>query len=175
MKILYSFILLFFINSCLGQVKLPTNDKGLVEFSKIITFDSTCSKDLIYNKFAINIAKIYNDSKSVIQLSDKEQGIIICKGVFEIGTFWGAVGYWNYTLTIEIKDSKARITISNLNAFNYPGNSWKLPTNAEELNNGEAPFLYASKWDRWRDNLIVNCNDLIASFSVINCSSKSEW
>ena len=72
MKRLLMFVLLFFIVG-FGYPQEP------LEYSKVIYTDSV-GKDMIYATIYEWFALNYNSANDVIQMSDKEEGIIIAKG-----------------------------------------------------------------------------------------------
>lgn len=84
-RILISFITLSYLMlSNLFAQKLETNpETGKLQISKIIQFDSA-STAVLYKSVYSWVALRYHDSKSVIQMADKENNRIICKGNFRI-------------------------------------------------------------------------------------------
>lgn len=76
------------------------------------------NKDEIFVKISTWIAQKYNSAQDVIQYSDKDAGVIICKGTFHHkfgspGFYAQFYGYIDYTLSIKMKDEKYRITVDN--------------------------------------------------------------
>lgn len=84
------------------------------------------------------LANIFNDSKAVIEYDNKEKATVIGKGIFP-SVAYGAIVYakTSFTLEIEVKDNKSRITFSNMiidprdsnNKFTYslkPYSMWNL-------------------------------------------------
>lgn len=68
------------------------------------------------------IATCFNSAKDVVQLEDKESGTIILKPLYKWSiavdppinsTFWD--GYVRYTLTIKVKDQKAKLVFETGN------------------------------------------------------------
>jgi hypothetical protein len=89
---------------------------------KFIKVDSVnFTKSEIYDKAKLSIAEIFNSPKTVVQFDDKDSGKILIKAAFETqdvkNGFGSVVGsnFIDYTLLIEIKDYKYRITISDHN------------------------------------------------------------
>lgn len=109
--------------SQLTNLTARIDEKNDIVFSVVV--DSVkLNKEQIFNRVMSYFAYNYNDSKSVIQVQDKEAGLIIGKGIYELGTFdlkqgnglTQFVTYYNYSashiLRIDIKDSKVRIIVS---------------------------------------------------------------
>jgi hypothetical protein len=85
---------------------------------------SGMKKEIIYDKANQWIAKTFNSANSVIQYQNKKAGKMICKGV---GTFYETLAYrkFNFTLTIDIKDNKMRLTFENFsNALANTNINW---------------------------------------------------
>jgi hypothetical protein len=99
------------------------------------------TKNDIYIKVRSYFATAYKDAKSVIQMDDKEAGIIIGKGVFSNVYYYSAnfktvpVTYSAYhTLRVDIKDGRARVICSV--------SSWSVEWNApRNYMNNEYPIL----------------------------------
>jgi len=59
------------------------------------------------------MAKSFKSSKQVIQYQDKDEGIIVGKGFIGITYTLFPMDTW-FTMTIEIKDNKARVTFEDI-------------------------------------------------------------
>lgn len=89
------------------------------EIQKVIEFKDA-SKDNIYNGSRQWVAQSFKSAQDVIQMDDKESGIIIAKGNMKYpctGSWWCS-GYENmlvkFTLKIESRDGRARVTFSDI-------------------------------------------------------------
>ena len=124
-KLLFLFVLFPFL--CFGQ-----NDKvkeclaaienqwevqdGEVIVQKVLEFENI-SKDNIYIALKEYLTKNYGSQKEVIQIDDRENGIVIIKGIFkqEGGNIWigqkSEQSIW-HILKFEIKDNRMRATAS---------------------------------------------------------------
>jgi len=86
------------------------------KWDEVILVDSV-TKDNLYSKTKIFIADTWVSSNDVIQLDDKEGGVIVlkCKNrqnmVFQLNDH---IWYFNYTVKLYIKDNKVRITIDEV-------------------------------------------------------------
>lgn len=117
-----------------GCISMPTQaeiqensykgDSQVVEFSNI-------DKSKIFDASKIWIAKRFTSANSVIQYADKDKGTIIGKGNFSLKCPAGVGGLdclaytstrAEFTLTIDVKDNKARLTFSDVHQAvnNYP-------------------------------------------------------
>jgi hypothetical protein len=87
-----------------------------LSFSKVINTDSI-GKDAIYAKvkewFAIN----YNSAKDVIQMDDKEAGILTGKGTVEYSHGGAGYlcydGYIDYNIKIQVKDNRLKVELTD--------------------------------------------------------------
>ena len=101
----------------IGQNKeIPIKD-GEINFTEVVILDSSFKKnDLFINakKFFVDV---YHSGKDVIQLEDKDAGIVIGKGYFV--TLWKASFLFTYefqvwhTIKISLKDGKYKYEISD--------------------------------------------------------------
>lgn len=88
---------------------------------KYIFIDSlNLKKEELYKPIRVWVSKTFYDSKSVIQMDDKELGKIVCKGIIQVDgakNFLGSsVGkdQVHFTLNIDIKDGKYRLIYDDL-------------------------------------------------------------
>lgn len=87
------------------------------------------SRDDLFIKLLEFLTRTYNDANEVIQVKDKEEGIIVCKGChrFNVNDFlYGSAieeTAW-HIFKAEVKDNKVRVTISlgNMDWY-YPGST----------------------------------------------------
>lgn len=79
--------------------------------------ETTGTKDEIYVKLLEFLTRTYNDANEVVQVKEKEEGLIVCKGChkFKVTDFlYGSAieeTAW-HIYKAEIKDGRARITIT---------------------------------------------------------------
>lgn len=96
-----------------NKINLPYDS-----INNVIVYDTiiSCSlnKDKLHTIANEWIALNYKDSKSVIQMNDKEAGVIIAKGIYGDIVYGISSIDVKHTLTLRFKDNKVRITISNL-------------------------------------------------------------
>ena len=76
------------------------------------------SKDELYTSSKMFIAQTWKSAKDVIQMDDKEGGVIVLKGksvqerAFQLNNH---VWIYSYTVTIQIKDNKYKISVADVN------------------------------------------------------------
>lgn len=94
-------------------------------FSKVIEAENKNKTELfikINDWFAVN----YNSANDVIQMADKEAGIIVGKGNmdYSLGKFTYICydGILNYTVKVQFKDNRFKVDISNFIHSVNPGN-----------------------------------------------------
>ena len=91
------------------------DDNGNVSFTKVIDVHGV-SKDELYARALSYFTYNYNNGDDVVQVKDKEEGLIIGKGIYGtvfVGGFL-VVSTYNavHIIRIDIKDGKARIILS---------------------------------------------------------------
>ena len=110
MKKFLAFItIVIVIGGCASWEPIATHEG---EFKEIIEVSGK-SKEEIYSLSNLWLADTYVSSKSVIEYSDKEAGIIKGNAITrETSSFALSSSNIKYSIKIECKDSKARITFS---------------------------------------------------------------
>jgi hypothetical protein len=135
-KLLITFIILILTTIlCHAQdfSRLTKNDKtGLVTITEVVELEGF-SKDEIYTKTKLWIAQSYKSPQDVLQLDDKESGVIVIKGIFEISP-----AYVHYTFTIKIKDGKMKLDTNHIYSDSSVGNANYGWGYAEEWIDGKA-------------------------------------
>lgn len=93
-----------------------------LERRKIIEVPNT-NQSALFVKCNSAAVELFNDASSVIQYSDKDAGII--KGKFIISNLTSGIYYYkvDVVITIEIKDTKVRLTCSGMTAT-LVGDAW---------------------------------------------------
>jgi len=134
MKYLPLFILVILSPNLYAQesTRLPVNQSGMVEFTKVITVDSVTGKEL-YSRARLFVANSFRDSKEVTQLEDAESLTLVTKGLFPRLYTWpmnkNIGGNVRFKFTIQCKDGRFRYSVSDLvhedtytaMGFNYSG------------------------------------------------------
>lgn len=100
------------------SVIFAKNDKGLAEYTEVVSIDSTIKSD-IYTSALEWVNKTYKSGKSVIQTTDKDGGMILGKAVspsliYNNSGFKVDGGYFSYTISIFCKDNKFKYIIDNI-------------------------------------------------------------
>lgn len=86
-------------------------------YSEIDSVDATKSE--LYDRAYTYVVGAFKSAKDVVQLQDRERGKIIAKGKMVIHTMtdtWGNVNgddYVDFTMTVDVKDGKARCQLSD--------------------------------------------------------------
>ena len=109
---------------CAAFTAIPIEERK----SEIVIEDLNKGKDELYDITLEWMAKVFKDSKSVIEVKDKNRGKIIGKG------YWVVTGFGNtgvtFTLSISIKESKIRGQFENYGYYDgspiYTSDKWVL-------------------------------------------------
>lgn len=97
---------------------------GAIIYSEVITVDSSIKKEELFNRAKAWFVDNYKSANDVIQLQDKDAGVIIGKGIFDAGYNLGMmVGYdivhVSHTVKIYVKDGKFKYEIVDLSGKYY--------------------------------------------------------
>lgn len=109
-----------------GQLieELPKNEDGKLNFSGVIQSESFKQNQLYLNSKQF-FADAFKSAKDVIQMDDKESGIVIGKGFVDINAKMLGASYpvkmW-YTIKIQSKDGRYKYEIYDIYFENYPPN-----------------------------------------------------
>ena len=117
MKRLINYIILISISlfafyGCAGSMT-PLSDEA--ELQKVIEVNNV-SQDEIFIKSMEWFSRTFKESKSVIDYEDKEAGKIIGNGAVSHTYAMIVGGYVLFSVKIEAKDNRSRITLSNFRA-----------------------------------------------------------
>ncbi len=110
-KLILGIFVIISIFGCAGMETIPEAQRSHEQ-----TYDVPgLNKDQLFDKTLAWMAETFVSSKAVIELKDKENGKIIGNGVTSI--FNGLITFdVSYTLIIDIKNNKIRMTFKNLQA-----------------------------------------------------------
>lgn len=144
---------------CAGMQTAPTDQ---LTFSQVYEMPGHSSAQ-IYDGVRIWISENFRSGKAVVDLADKENGIIIgngashypCNGTDCIDLEGGTVGY---TMRVDVKDEKFRLTFSNLETV---------------LTTGNHPMWMQGQIDNVKPILLSHGEKIKASIATDN--KKSEW
>ncbi|MGY6648328.1 DUF4468 domain-containing protein [Wenyingzhuangia sp. IMCC45574] len=113
-RIIYLLILITFSIKSFSQEKLldilPI-ENGNVVYTEVIKVENINKKEL-YNRAKKWVVLKYKSANDVIQLDDKEDGIIIGKGNFGI-KYYSRKPTIEHTIQIETKDGRYKYTVSS--------------------------------------------------------------
>jgi hypothetical protein len=114
-KIIFGLIVSLGLVGCAGMEPMPLTSKQL-NFQYDYRVEGVKKVEL-WKRARNHITKIYGDSKSVVRVSDKKEGVILGKGL--VRWTFDALGslncYNSYDLRFKAKDGKARMQIELLN------------------------------------------------------------
>ncbi len=109
-KVIYFILTIVIFISWVGCASYDTYNKALppeeLKVQRIIEINKP--KDELYKLSNEWMAKAFKSSKDVIQYQDKEEGVIVGKGSTMV-KYLASMRTW-FTMTIEIKDNRMRIT-----------------------------------------------------------------
>jgi hypothetical protein len=124
MKKLIFLISIFVPMTSFGQLidELPKSEDGKLNFNEVIQVDSI-KQDQLYLNSKQFFVEVFKSAKDVIQMDDRESGIVIGKGFNDIySKMLGSsfpVKMW-YTIKIQSKDDRYKYEIYDIYFENYP-------------------------------------------------------
>jgi hypothetical protein len=132
------------------------------------------SKDWIFDKTKIWIAENFRSAKAVVEYEDKSSGVIIGNGQTPFSCLASGFdpicssreGRWttNFTMRVDMKDNKFKVTFSNLRET-FPPNEYN--------SSGIYPVDTRDIYDNVKPELLRLADRLSASMS--NTKSKGDW
>ncbi len=126
-----------------GQLidELPKDEKGKLSFNEVIQLETFKQNQLFLNSKQF-FADAFKSANEVIQMDDKESGIIIGKGFIDISakmlTSTFPVKMW-YTIKIQSKDGRYKYEIYDICFENYPS-YYVLPDGSSKSQTAEEMF-----------------------------------
>jgi hypothetical protein len=117
-------IVCFFTLSCMPFIPpgatTPARQEDFQGFKRVFEVNQT--KDQIFSSAKSWVARSYRSAQKVIDLEDRENGQIICKGTIAYMPGYGS--YLYYTMVIDIKDYKYRVSFENMTGRGSTGFTW---------------------------------------------------
>lgn len=120
MKKYVAFSLLVLLSPLCTTTAYAEKGDVITELKQVVEF-SDINKNSLYSASKQWIATSFKSANSVIQMDDKEEGVLIGKGNIDYpctGNSWQCGGlsgaFIKFTIKIETKDNKARVTFSDI-------------------------------------------------------------
>ena len=181
-------LLIFWLPNILFAQNGYEIDEGNIVVSKVIE-NVKGSKDEIYGRAKTYFTRAYVNTSSVIQTDDKENGLIIAKGLYDnVETF--SLGYGKikayHIIRIDIKEGRARIICSASTLISYSpdraGNESEYRiVDYAPITNKKARAVSKGIQKKAFDNLIAMMNNSVNSLSealesggILN-TEKEDW
>jgi hypothetical protein len=97
---------------------------GKISYTGVVIVDTSLNKQELFSRTREWFAKTYNSSTKVIQMEDKESGVIVGKALMQVyrkslGSNYEC-GFINYTISVYFKDGRYKYEITD---FYYTGPS----------------------------------------------------
>lgn len=100
------------------QVQFPMDSTGNITYREVIEVKDK-SKDELYLSAKEWFAATFKDSKQVLEIDDKEAGVLVGSGWSNIDGQVIDIKLWQ-TIKIETKDGKYRYTVTDFKLQSYP-------------------------------------------------------
>jgi hypothetical protein len=159
--------------------------------AKVITVDSTMNKEAVFVSVNSWFATRYNSSNDVIQMSDKDAGVIIGKALMEVPapnfSLTCSKGVLNYTIKAQCRDGRFRVEVSNvIHASTHPNAAGScsfglLTTDEIYKEKGMGKNAYNEAWrlfkfriDKYAEELFNDIEQYVKT-STPSTSNEAEW
>lgn len=182
-NIIYIFLFVVINFSCVaGRYVNDADYPNPFEFHKIDSIEGSQSQ--LFTKANEWVAKSFNDAKSVIQMSDKESGKIVGKGVMSSQSSMGAlIGsstiYVKYTITITVKEGRYKVDLTDFIATDMVNrDAYGGVTNTQinkTLGSDVGRTTYPKIWNNVKGDCYVNSKLLIKSLKEHMKSKVDEF
>lgn len=141
----------------------------LLTFTDVVKVDST-SQATLYNRAKVWINDAYRKSNVVIQLDDKDNGLIIIKAITlyepEKTNYKSAEGKVSYTFKLYIKDNKYKYEISNF--YHEAFSSQHGPYHFKTLYKTDVSPVSPSVFKSWNNKVYVDIKtQVISSIEIL--------
>ncbi len=168
--------ILFLMVALVAAVNLMAQDTPIQCDSVIQAKDKNV--DQLYPMIKAWVASSFNSANDVIQMDDAQNGILICKGAFEYkgpggSTYRYIDGYVFYTLKIQVRDGRYKITMGDFvhksSDLRY-GKTWSfgLITDREKY---KEKGMQDKRWTKTWPNLKLRCK--MEFFKIVESLSKA--
>lgn len=175
----FIFISLFVITAAINSW-----GQEVLTFTKVISTDSI-GKPKLFSTVLDWFASTYNSANDVIQMSDKDEGIIVGNGSMSYSygkmTYLCYEGYINYKIKIYIKDNRYKVELTNFNHSVKPGNGPQcalgLITNSEVYTTtGMSKHYHNNVWNDIKNKIEQYSNQIFDSLDNKTKDMKlEEW
>ena len=176
-------ILLFIVTSTINSWGQET-----LIFSKVISTDSV-GKAKLFATINDWFASTYNSANDVIQMTDKEEGIIVGNGSMSYSygkmAYLCYEGYIKYTIKVYVKDNRYKVELTNFNHSVKPGNasscSLGLITNSEvHTTTGMSKNYHNNTWNDIKIKVEQYSSQIFESLdkktkNIKSDKDKSDW
>jgi ABC-type sulfate transport system substrate-binding protein len=152
------------------------SEQNKIVYDSIVNVDSTSSGTL-FVRVEQWFSETFKDAKNVIDVKDKEAGIISGKGSIFTNIWSTKADVVYFNIVVKVKDNKFRYTISNfvhvdLDKSSYPGEGGPLELNVPSCGKFK---LTMKHWTQIKENvhstMIKMCSDMVNSIKT----SDENW
>lgn len=174
------FVILLILKSAIAFSQNP------IQYERVYKIDSI-NKAKLYSIVNEWFASTYNKSTEVIQMTDKEEGIIVGKGAIRYDhskhTYGCYGGYIKYTISVYIKDGRYKVILSDfihtVDYANSPACALGQLTNAElYATQGISKKYHNEAWNDMKSKISNHSEYLLNSLNkhvLGNSMLKNDW
>ena len=172
-----------------GQLidELPKDESGNLNYNEVIQIENI-KKDELYLRSKQFFVDVFKSAKDVIQMDDKEAGVVIGKGFNDI--YIKVIGIstpiqmW-YTIKIQSKEGRYKYEIYDIYFKSYPGQYGTTTTRAEKMFDQKTYFKKNGDprdvQEKYKIETISRANSLMVVIkatmnkAVTSTDKKNDW
>jgi hypothetical protein len=155
---------------------IPIDENGKINFNEVVNVDSA-SQDALYVNAKQFFVENFKSANHVIQMDDKQSGIIIGKG-WSTYLFWNAPITLRYTIKIQCKDDRYKYEIYDISFFDSAASRQSAETFLSKKNYYKAngtPKGYYAKHRKGMEDTVDELARQIKSAMETAGSDKDDW
>ncbi len=137
------------------------SETGKIVYSEVVTVDGV-TKNQLHLSAKKWFARSFKSGKSVIQLDDKQEGLIIGKGHMEV-SLDGNWGHIHFTMEMFFKEGRYKYIIKDLKHESAESNLGSGGALENEKPACGGMLMFKRQWVQIKENADLNINELIVS------------
>lgn len=179
-KLILIILSTFTVNVFFAQDLPIDSETGKITFSEVVYVDSTITKDQLYYAAREWFAKVFKNSKDVLEIDDIQSGKLIGNGNFTISTTeYLTDSRVDFSISIYIKDGRYKFVFSNFNHVSFKSGYSGGALEDEKPDCGNL-FMMKAGWIDVKEQTKTNVSNLISDLkkSMVDLTKgedKDDW
>lgn len=136
-------------------------------------------KNQIYSDTKIFITETWKSAKDVIQLDDKENGIIVLKALINPSSSSGRIFWYSYTIKFLFKDKKYKVDIQDVkyHSGTFENFSYLILDPQEEYPGVYKAGIFKKEWESIMNEIKSTLSNIVSGYekALKTNSTNSNW